>query len=62
MNKDEAFAAIDGTIADIQHVLQAGTGINDYPDYKFITGQISGLKRAKQVLDEVFKKRELDDD
>ena len=44
---------IDEEIARLTSNLAAGAVVQDFPQYRHITGQIRGLERAKSYCDEV---------
>jgi hypothetical protein len=49
--------SLNGLVAD----LEAGR-IQTFEDYKFVTGQIRGVKHALTVIEEYITKREEDDE
>ena len=49
--------SLNGLVTD----LEAGR-IQTFEDYKFVTGQIRGVKHALMVIEEYITKRETDDE
>lgn len=58
---EELNLAIDKEIATLSRLLVAGS-MEDYPNYKYVVGRISGLEWAKENFHHIIKTRLYQDD